>query len=745
MRYELRAVSKKATCGGIRYSDSLRSARGENGRLRQLLQNYRTGELVLAEVPPPSCADRGVVVRTCYSVVSAGTERAMLALAKKGLLGKARARPDLVKQVLKRARVEGVTSTLRKARARLDEPVSLGYSAAGEVVETGRDSEGFRPGDRVAVAGAGYANHAEFNFVPRNLCVKIPDGVAYADAAFATVGAIALQGIRQAQPQLGERVAVIGLGLIGVLTLQLLRANGCSVLGIDVAKERVDFARGMGFEAALGSDAEAASDAFTAGRGADAVIVTAATSSNEPVVTAGEISRLKGRVVVVGLVGMEVPRETYYRKELDLRLSMSYGPGRYDAEYEERGHDYPLAYVRFTEQRNMESFLDLVRQGTVTPATLVSHRFPFADALEAYALVESAERDHLGILLEYPSDAPMHAVEPVPGVVASSRGVVRIATIGAGSFARGVLLPHLAKDSNVRLVAVSARTGKSAQQAAERFKVASATTDNRQLLDSTDVDAVVVATRHGDHANLAMAALRAGKHVFVEKPLCIREQELDELQAVVAEAGDESPCLMVGFNRRFSRHATALKAAFDDRRAPMVVNYRVNAGTVARDHWTHDPDEGGGRVIGEVCHFVDFCTALVDREPVSVSASGVGKGGDAEDDSVVVTIEYVDGSLATIQYVASGNRDLAKERCEVFAEGRSAVVEDFAVTRFYGGGRTVRGRQDKGFGAELSRFVAVCRDGGPWPISWEQIVSTHRVCFGAISSLASGQPVRLDR
>ena len=713
--------------------------------MRQLLQNYRNGEVVLAEVPPPSCADRGMVVRTSYSVVSAGTERAMLSLAKKGLLGKARARPDLVKQVLRRARVEGIAPTLRKTLARLDEPVSLGYSAAGEVVEVGRDTEGFRPGDGVSVAGAGYANHAELNFVPRNLCVKIPDGVAYADAAFATVGAIALQGVRQAQPQLGERVAVIGLGLIGVLTLQLLRANGCSVLGIDVARDRVDFARGIGFDAATGPEAEAACDAFTAGRGADAVIVTAATSSNEPLVTAGEFSRLKGRVVVVGLVGMEVPRETYYRKELDLRLSMSYGPGRYDPEYEERGHDYPLAYVRFTEQRNMESFLDLVRQGTVTPSTLVSHRFAFADALEAYALVASAERDHLGILLEYPSDAPMQAVEPASGVAAGGRGVVRIATIGAGSFARGVLLPHLAKQSDARLVAVSARTGKSARQAAERFKIASATTDNRQLLDSTDVDAVVVATHHGDHASLVAAALRAGKHVFVEKPLCIREQDLDEMQALVAEAGAASPCLMVGFNRRFSRHTAAMKAAFDDRRAPMMVVYRVNAGTVAGDHWVRDPHEGGGRIIGEVCHFVDLCTALVGREPVSVSGSGVGKGGHFEDDSVVVTIEYVDGSLATIQYATGGHRDLAKERCEVFAEGRSAVMEDFAVTRFYGGGRTIRGRQDKGFGAELSRFVAVCRDGGPWPISWEQIVSTHRVCFGAIRSLASGQRVRLDR
>ena len=712
--------------------------------MKQLLQNYRTGELVLAEVPPPSCGERGVLVRTRHSVVSAGTERAMLALAKKGLLGKARARPDLVKQVLRSARVEGIAPTLRKALARLDEPVSLGYSAAGEVVEAGSESGGFRPGDRVAVAGAGYANHAEFNFVPRNLCVKVPDGVASADAAFATVGAIALQGIRQAQPQLGERVAVIGLGLIGVLTLQLLRANGCSVLGIDAAKERVDFACGIGFEAVLASEAEAATEAFTGGRGADAVIVTVATSSNEPVVTAGEISRLKGRVIVVGLVGIDVPRDIYYRKELEVRLSMSYGPGRYDPDYEERGQDYPFAYVRFTEQRNMASFLDLVRQGTVSPATLVSHRFAFVDALDAYAVVEGAGRDQLGILLEYPSDAPMRAAVPAPVAPGSGTGVVRVAAIGAGAFARGVLLPHLAKQANVHLVAVSARTGQSAQQAATRFKIGSATTDNGQLFESADVDAVVVATRHGDHASLAAAALRAGKHVFVEKPLCIVEEDLDELQALVAETGAETPCLMVGFNRRFSRHAEALKAAFEARRAPMVVSYRVNAGAVDRDHWVHDPHEGGGRVIGEVCHFVDFCTALVDREPMTVAAGSVAKDGGIEDDSVVVTIEYVDGSLATIQYAAGGHRDLAKERCEVFAEGRSAVMDDFAVTRFYGGGRTIRGRQDKGFGGELSRFVGVCRNGGPWPIPWEQIVSTHRVCFAALRSLAGGKSVRLD-
>ena len=715
--------------------------------MKQLLQNYRNGELVLAEVPPPACGDGEVLVRTRCSVVSAGTERAMLALAKKGWVGKARARPDLVAEVLKRARVEGIAPTVRKVLARLDEPVSLGYSAAGEVVEAGRRADGLAPGDRVAIAGAGYANHADFNAVPRNLCAKVPDGVSDREAAFATVGAIALQGIRQARPEIGERVVVIGLGLIGSLTLQLLRANGCAVLGIDAERHRVEAARAGGFEAALAGEAQAASAAFTGGRGADAVIVTAAASGSEPVVAAGGMSRLKGRVVVVGLVGLDVPRELYYRKELELRLSMSYGPGRYDPDYEERGRDYPFAYVRFTEQRNMESFLALVEQGTVTPAALATHAFAFEDALEAYALVEGRDRSHLGIVLEYPADSSSAAPSAPQALAASGvHGVVGVAALGAGAFARGVLLPELAKRRDIRLVAVATRSGRSARQAAERFKFESAVTAQEGLLDRADVQAVVIATRHGDHARLAAGALRAGKHVFVEKPLCINESELDELEGVVEElsAMARPPCLMVGFNRRFSRHAVALAASFADRRGPMLVTYRVNAGAVAPDHWTRDADEGGGRLIGEVCHFVDFCTALVGRAPVTVAAAGARAADDlAADDSVVVTVEYADGSLATIQYAAGGHRDLPKERCEVFADGRSAVMDDFRVTRFQGGGRTVRGRQDKGFAAELARFVAACRDGGPWPIPWSEIAATHRVCFGAIRSLSVGTSVRL--
>ena len=716
-------------------------------------------------------------------MVSPGTERQVIELARKSLLGKAAARPDLVRQVLGKVRTEGVAATLQKVGARLDEAVALGYSAAGDVVEAGGGADGLRPGDRVAVAGAGYAAHAEFSAVPRNLCAKLPPGVSYADGAFATVGAIALQGVRQAEPRIGERVAVIGLGLIGLLTAQILKANGCAVLGVDPAGDRAVLARRLGVDAAVAGDGAAACDAFTAGRGADAVVITAATPSNGPVESAAEMARPRGRVVAVGLVGLNVPREPFYRKELDLRLSTSTGPGRYDPTYEEEGRDYPFAHVRFTEQRNLESFLYLVEQRKVTPAALVTHKLAFADALDAYALLDGrapdrpaaageplrggrvlpAGRPHegrrpvadveplrrpLGIVLEYPDDVPPHRtvyLEAGPADRAEAAGGdLRVGVFGAGRFARGVLLPRLAGQSGVRLAGVCTRTGRGARDAAERFGAAVATTDPARLLDDPDVDAVVVATRHASHAALAAAALRAGKHVFVEKPLCISEAELDDVERALDEArgAGRAPCLMVGFNRRFSPHARAVRAAFADGGAPMVVAYRVNAGALPAGSWLADPREGG-RLVGEACHFVDFCGGLVDADPLEVTAGGVAPagGGDGAADTVVVTVRYAGGSLATIQYVTVGHPGLPKERCEVFAGGRAAVVDDFRVTRFHGGGRTVRGRQAKGFAEALRAFVDACRGGGPWPIPWRSLAATHRVCFAAARSLRTGRPV----
>ena len=718
--------------------------------MKQILQSYRTGELWLAEVPVPACGRGGVLVRTRSSVVSAGTEGTMLALAKKSLLGKAWARPDFVRQVLKKARVEGIKPTMEKVFAKLDEPFAMGYSAAGDVVEVGREAVGLKPGNRVAMAGMGYAAHAEFNFVPQNLCAKIPDGVSYADAAFATIGAVALQGVRQSQPLIGERVAVIGLGLLGLLTVQLLKANGCAVLGVDFDEERMTLAEKLGADVAVSANPKKACEAFTQGRGADAVIITAATPSSEPVVRAAEMSRHKGRVVAVGVVGTDVPREAFYRKELDLRLSMSYGPGRYDPAYEEGGHDYPFAYVRFTEQRNMESFLYLVQQGKVTPAALVTHRLAFDDALDAYALIEgklpkdsTLDSKYLGVLFEYSTDAPMERTVRRYDAVGLAGNEVGVGFIGAGNFAKGVLLPHLTKLNGVRLTGVCTGTGKSAQQTARHFNFGLATTDPAVLLAKDDTDAVFIATRHGSHASLVSAALRAGKHVFVEKPLCIHEPELDEIEQALKDAHNagQQPCLMVGFNRRFSPHARALQAAFKGRNTSMVVNYRINAGSIPIDSWIHDPNEGGGRIIGECCHFVDFCTALIGSEPVALTANSISS--DRRDvvaeDSVVITIQYADGSLATIQYLAEGHKDLPKERCEVFADGKSAVMDDFRTTEFYGGGKNVRGKQAKGFAEELRAFLNVCRNGGAWPIPWQSMVSTHRVCFGSMCSLETGE------
>ena len=722
--------------------------------MKQVLQSRRKGELSLAEVPAPACREGGVLVSTRCSVISAGTERMSLDLGKKSLLGKARARPDLVRKVVDSVRERGVKATAEQVFAKLDESAPLGYSASGEVVEVGRGAAELQPGDRVAMAGAGYANHAEFNFVPRNLCAKIPEGVSYADAAFATVGAIALQGVRQAQPLIGERIVVIGLGLIGLLIVQILKANGCAVLGVDPDAERVPLATMLGADAAVNSGADAACAAFTAGYGADAVIIAAATPSSQPIEQAAELSRHKGRVVAVGLVGMQVPRNAFYRKELDLRLAMSYGPGRYDPDYEERGNDYPFSYVRFTEQRNLESFLYLVQQKRVTPSALVTHRLPFEDALDAYALIEgklpagsTLDRSYLGILLEYPADAqPERTVHRAEDSAAGSDGGdVGVGFIGAGGFARGVLLPEIVKAGGVRLTAVCTSTGSSAAQAAERYAFAAATTDAGEVLERSDTAAVFIATRHGSHAELVATALRAGKHVFVEKPLCITETGLDEVERALQDArrAGFDPCLLVGFNRRFSPHARALQASFRDRRTPMVANYRVNAGVVAAESWLHDREEGGGRIIGEGCHFVDFCASVIGSDPVSVMATSIAS--DARDvipqDSSVITIRYADGSLATIQYVALGHRSLTKERCELFADGRSAVMDDFRTTRFYGGGRRMRGAQAKGFSEEIDAFLRVCREGGPWPISWDDIAATHRVCFGAVRSLETAAMV----
>lgn len=708
----------------------------------QIIQSYRSGEIWLADVPAPALRAGGAIVQTAHSLVSAGTERMILELAKKSLLGKARARPDLVKKVIAKMKTQGVGATLETVFAKLDAPIPTGYSCAGTIVEVGSGATSFRPGDRVACAGAGYATHAEFNYVPKNLLAKIPPNVSLEDASFTTIGTIAMQGVRQADVRLGELVVVIGLGLVGLLTVQILQAAGCRVLGSDPDPAKQEHGRAAGAECVHPSDLVAAADAFTAGHGADAVIITAATTSNEPIEQAAVITRVKGKVVVVGAVGMEVPRDPFYKKELDLRLSMSYGPGRYDATYEEGGRDYPIGYVRWTEHRNMLSFLHLLATGKVTPSRLVTHRFKIDEALKAYELLEKTDQSYLGILIDYPPrETPFSTERAIEIRPVAAESAIGIGLIGAGNFAKSVLIPTLSKLGQSEWVAVCTNNGATANQAAKKYQFAYATTDQQKLINDPKINLVVIATRHDTHALLTCAALNVGKHVFVEKPLCLTREELADVEQ---SAGRSSRFLMVGFNRRFSPHTAAIREAFASRRGPMLITYRINAGPLPADSWVVDPEIGGGRVVGEMCHFIDWCEAITQSTPISVQADCAASPEDSASmqENVVATIRYEDGSVAMLQYIASGPSELPKERIEVFAEGKAAVLDDFVTTTFPGSRRpALKTKQDKGFAGEWSAIFNAIRTGGAPPIPVESIFRTSRVTFAILDSLGHGRPV----
>lgn len=688
--------------------------------MKQVEQNYRSGKLRLIEVPVPMAGRGRNLVATRVSLISAGTEKQIIDLARSSLAGKAVARPDLVRKTLTKMKNEGVLPTVQKVFAKLDTPIPLGYSLAGRVVEAGQDGGGYAVGERIACAGAAIANHAEYNAVPKNLAVRIPDSVSDEDAAFVTLGAIALQGVRVTQPTLGEAVVVMGLGLIGQLTVQLLKANGCRVLGFDPNPDRVRLALEMGADSAVSSDLDAATLAFTDQYGADAVIVTASSKSSDPVNQAAEISRTKGRVVIVGLVGMALDREPFYKRELDLRLSMSYGPGRYDPAYESEGHDYPLPYVRWTEARNMQAFLDLIAAGRITPAKLVTHRFPIAEAEAAYALMDSDE-PYLAILLTYPEAAPAIARSVTVGKRASTVSTSSTqgsGFIGFGNYARSVLLPALKKAGERRLTSVVTSTGLSAHSAAESSGFGQAATDPAVLLNDPETDCVFIATRHDSHARLAIAALAAGKHVFVEKPLALSHCELDE---VAAAAKASSGLLTVGFNRRFAPMILAARAALVAAGGPFTLHYRINAGPVPGDSWVHGA-EGGGRIAGEVCHFVDTLSFLAGGVPVAVEAFGP----EGIADSVSALLRFAGGSVGTIVYSSRGDATVPKERLEAFASGLVIQLDDFRALQITRGGKTSTTRasaQDKGQAGLVAAFLGAARGGGVPPIPLDELIA----------------------
>jgi predicted dehydrogenase/threonine dehydrogenase-like Zn-dependent dehydrogenase len=732
--------------------------------MKQVAQNFRSGELSVLDVPAPALRPGGVLVAVGASLVSVGTEKMVVNLAQASLLGKARQRPDQVRQVIQKVQQEGLLTTYQRVMNRLDTLSPLGYSCAGTVMAVGEGVTDFQVGQRVACAGGGYANHAETVFIPHNLVAPIPDSgeeaLAFEEAAFATLGAVALQGVRQADPTLGESMAVVGLGLLGLLTVQMLAANGCQVIGMDPNPQRCHLAESLGCKATATSNAafNQLATQYTHGRGIDGVLITAGTPSNAPIELAAEISRDRGRVVAVGLVGLDIPRKPFYEKELDLRLSRSYGPGRYDSSYEEGGHDYPLGYVRWTEQRNMIAFLDLLAAHKLQLQPLITHRFPIDQAEQAYELITGeGAAQALGVLLTYPRAAqPAIAaartwLKDEPGKDAESKqapsaSVLQLGLVGAGTFAQGVLLPALKTIPQAQLRAVCNTSGLAARHVAGKYQAAYCTSDPNDLFTDPDLDAVLITTRHDSHAGLVIRALGSGRPVFVEKPLAVDLAQLQEIISAYQQA--TNPFLMVGFNRRFAPLAVQLKDFLAGIQEPLAVHYQVNAGYIPPEHWVHDPVTGGGRLIGEACHFIDFMAFLTGARPTSLHAQALPNDGRYRNDNVAVTIRFHNGALGTLNYLANGDKAYPKERVQVFGGGAVAYLDDFRSLELFKGGRKKtlksRFRQEKGHRQELQAFVQAVRTQGEAPIPFASLVSTTLASFLIETCLRSGQPVAIE-
>jgi predicted dehydrogenase len=711
----------------------------------QVIQPIDGRATEVVEVPAPSCPPRHVLIANACSLISAGTERAVVSLARRSVIGKARERPDQVRRVLAKVRSEGVAAALRQVGAKISRPIPLGYSSAGVVIGVGEGVEHYKIGDRVASNGP----HAGVVAVGQNLTARVPDGVPFDHACYAVVGAIALQGVRLAEVGLGAVVGVVGLGLIGQFAVGLLRASGCTVVGTDPDPERCAMALARG-AAWAGADGMAeAVVARTQGRGADAVLITASARSDGPLRLAARVARRKARLVAVGAVGLNVDRREFYPKELELVVSCSYGPGRYDRSYEEQGVDYPYAHVRWTEQRNIQAVLDLMGSGGLDIRGLTTNRFAVERAVEAYELIR-IDRSALGVVLDYPAAPPdpprrvtvaRPAAGPALGPPPKAAGRLRVGFLGAGDFASAVLLPALARRHDLDLRLICSGGGLSARALARRHGIRWACSDDREVLADSEIDAVFIATRHDLHAGLLLGALRAGKHVFVEKPLAIRPGELDEIEAYLAGAGVGRPCWTVGFNRRFSQAARAAREHFAGVDEPLTAVYRFNAGPLPPDHWAHDPDVGGGRIVGEACHAIDLLTFLLGALPERVFAEATGAG-----DRSALTLRHANGGVSTLLYTGGGDHAFAKERVEVFGAGRVAVIDDFRRVETARDGRLKARRwrgQDKGHAAEVAAFVEAVRAGGPGPIPEAELIATSRAALAALESARAGKPVEV--
>ena len=710
--------------------------------MKQLAQNYRSGDLLLLDVPPPACRAGGVIVRTCFSAVSVGTELMKVSESKLSLLGKARARPDQVKQVLRSLRQQGLSATYTKVMNRLDSYTALGYSLAGVVVEVAPDVSEFTVGDRVACAGNQFATHAEYNWMPVNMCVPVPESVDLRHAAFATIAAISMHGMRQADIRLGETACVVGLGLLGQILVRLLRASGVGAIGLDLSQERCDQAVQAGALYAAtpaGADGEQLVErtrALTGGHGVDCVLISAGGKSNQPVELAAEILRDRGRVVDIGKCSLDLPWNAYYEKELDVRFSRSYGPGRYDPVYEEYGVDYPIGYVRWTQRRNMACVIQLLEQGGLDLEPLIGRSAPFDDAVKIYEDLRSGSDRSVGVLFAYPDAGVARRPEPLPTAAVPLRAAaagktLRLGVIGCGNYASSMLLPHLKGRDDVQLHTVVTTRPLSAANAQRKFGFQVVSTETAAVLEEDSIDAVLIATPHSSHARLAGRALAAGKAVFVEKPLAIARDELRELVDVIRDCGNSR--LMVGFNRRFAPLLGQLRQAWQPTGGPTAVHYRVNAGSIDGTSWYAQPEEGG-RFVGEGGHFIDAVSWWLGERPVSVSARAAA--GDADD--LTALVAFAGGSTATIAYMTRGDGQFPKERLEAFGEGKAAAFDNFRRYELWRAGRVDRGTSrnlDKGQRAQLAAFVEAVRTGAPMPIDLADLLATTDATLAVAESV----------
>jgi len=698
--------------------------------MEQLTQNLKDGHMQLLEVPFPALGEGQVMVRNHYSVISAGTEGKTVKDARLSYVGKAKSRQEEVKKVIIAAKTHGVMKTYKMVMNKLESPNPLGYSCAGEIIAVADDIKHFKVGDFVACGGQ-TANHSEVVVVPKNLCVKIKQPETLKAAAFTTIGAIALQGVRQAELSLGENCVVIGLGIVGQLTAQLLRASGINVIATDIDQNQVDLARNNGFKNAFNSNDDSVKNVIeqiTNGYGADAVIITAGTSSLEPVNFAGEIARKKGKVVIVGAVPTGFERKHYFKKELDLRMSSSYGPGRYDNDYEQKGNDYPIGYVRWTENRNMQAFVNLIEEGKLDLESLISHQFSFEKAKDAYQLIVDRSEHLCGIVLGYDTSKELKRTVQINDKIYNSTDV-NIGFIGAGSFAQNFLLPNL---SNEKLVNVATARATTARNVADKFGFDNCTGDADEVINDKNINTVFIATPHNLHASYVIKALEVNKNVFVEKPLSLTKKELEEIK--VAES-KSSAQVMVGFNRRFAPQVVALKKELNES-LPKAINYRINAGKLPTDHWTQDPKVGGGRIIGEACHFIDLCIFIAGSPIVKVDANAL-KDANNLLDTVSISLAFENGSVANISYFSNGSKALNKEYLEVFCGEKVVVLDDYKTMNIIGKSKkTIKnGSQDKGHSIEVAEFLSSLKNGEQLPISFADCYNSTKATFEVLDKI----------